>query len=64
MPEKVSTYIHQYNENWLHSTIGFITSFDKLSGKVDSIFKERDMKLSPPRKMGKQKNRKGCLKLT
>ena len=56
MPEKVSTYIHQYNENRLHSTIGFITSFDKLSGKVDSIFKERDMKLKA--RQGRWENKK------
>ena len=54
---KIVLYIHQYNYNRLHSAIGFITPFDKLSGKADSIFKERDMKLEQARQRRQENNK-------
>lgn len=45
----VATYVHQYNTQRLHSGIGFITPHDKLCGKAETIFKERDRKLEQAR---------------
>ena len=46
----VAMFIHEYNTKRLHSSIGFITPYDKLCGKADAIFKERDRKLQEARK--------------
>jgi len=43
--ELVEKYIHHYNENRLHSTIGYVTPRDKLEGREKKIFQQRDKKL-------------------
>jgi putative transposase len=41
----VANYIHHYNNERLHSAIGYITPNDKLAGRAELIFSERDRKL-------------------
>jgi len=43
-------YVYEYNYSRLHSGIGYITPYDKLTGRADEIFKERDRKLQTARK--------------
>jgi len=45
----VAEYIEHYNTVRLHSAIGYIAPADKLNGKADEIFKERDQKLEAAR---------------
>jgi len=58
----VAAYIHKYNTERLHSSIGYITPLDKLNGKADAIFKERDRKLEEARKR-RQQNAKNKFKM-
>lgn len=58
----VAAYIHKYNTERLHSSIGYITPLDKLNGKADAIFKERDRKLEEARKR-RQQNAKNKFKI-
>lgn len=51
----VKDYVNEYNFERLHSGIGYIIPFDKLSGKAKNIFKERDRKLEKARKRRKEK---------
>lgn len=51
----VEKYIEYYNTVRLHSAIGFIAPADKLSGRDQEIFKERDRKLEAARELRKQK---------
>jgi transposase InsO family protein len=50
----VGEYIEDYNYNRLHSAIGYIAPYDKLCGKAESIFKERDQRLEEARKRRRQ----------
>jgi transposase InsO family protein len=52
---QIDGYVRHYNENRLHSAIGYITPMDKLEGRDMQIFKERDQKLDAARKARKQK---------
>ncbi len=45
----VAEYIEHYNTVRLHSAIGYIAPADKLNGKDQEIFKERDQKLEAAR---------------
>jgi hypothetical protein len=45
----VKQYVDYYNEARLHSSIGFLTSQDKLAGREEVIFAERDRKLNKAR---------------
>jgi putative transposase len=45
----VAEYIEHYNTVRLHSAIGYIAPADKLSGRAQAIFKERDQKLEAAR---------------
>ena len=45
----VAEYIEHYNTVRLHSAIGYIAPADKLNGKAEEIFKERDQKLEAAR---------------
>ena len=45
----VGGYVHQYNTERLHSAIGYITPLDKLQGRAERIFAERDAKLARAR---------------
>jgi transposase InsO family protein len=52
---QIAEYIRYYNEERLHSAIGFIAPKDKLKGRDQQIFKERDSKLEAARELRKQK---------
>ena len=52
---QIAEYIRYYNEERLHSAIGFIAPKDKLEGRDQQIFKERDSKLEAARELRKQK---------
>ena len=43
--ELVERYIQHYNEKRLHSAIGYVTPMDKLEGRENKIFQQRDKKL-------------------
>lgn len=52
---QIDGYVRHYNENRLHSAIGYIAPMDKLDGRDMQIFKERDQKLDAARAARKQK---------
>ncbi|MBA3005916.1 MAG: DDE-type integrase/transposase/recombinase [Proteobacteria bacterium] len=54
----VEKYIVHYNTVRLHSAIGYVTPADKLNGRDQEIFKERDRKLEEARELRKQKRQK------
>jgi transposase InsO family protein len=45
LKKQIDHYITVYNTQRLHSSIGYITPFDMLSGRQEIIFKERNEKL-------------------
>ncbi len=45
----VTNFVKQYNEVRLHSAIGYVTPLDKLHGREQAIFDERDRKLEAAR---------------
>ena len=51
----VEKYIEHYNTVRLHSAIGYVTPADKLAGRDQEIFTERDRKLEAARELRKQK---------
>lgn len=51
----VAEYIEHYNTVRLHSAIGYIAPADKLNGKAEEIFKERDRKLEAAREQRRLK---------
>ena len=52
---QIADYIRYYNEERLHSSIGYVAPKDKLEGRDKQIFKERDQKLEAAREARKQK---------
>lgn len=52
---QIADYISFYNDERLHSAIGYIAPKDKLEGRDTRIFKERDQKLENAREARKQK---------
>lgn len=54
----VEKYIEHYNTVRLHSAIGYVTPADKMNGRDQEIFKERDRKLEEARELRKQKRQK------
>jgi hypothetical protein len=52
---QIADYIRHYNEERLHSAIGFIAPKDKFEGLDKQIFKERDQKLEAAREAREQK---------
>ena len=54
----VEKYIEHYNTVRLHSAIGYVTPADKLNGRDQEIFKERDRKLEEARELRRQKRQK------
>lgn len=52
----VTDYVHQYNSKRLHSAIGYITPADKLQGRAEQIFAQRDAKLAAARE-ARRRNR-------
>jgi transposase InsO family protein len=55
----VSDYVHQYNTKRLHSAIGYITPADKLQGRAEQIFAQRDAKLAAAREERKRNRMAG-----
>src|SRR5262249_51542297 len=49
----VARYVAYYNDVRLHSAIGYITPKDKLEGREQAIFAERDRKLAEARERRK-----------
>ena len=47
--EVVGEYVVHYNEVRLHSAIGYVTPADRLHGRQDAIFAERDHRLAQAR---------------
>ena len=52
---QIAEFVRHYNEDPLHSAIGYIAPKDKLVGRDSQIFKERDQKLEAAREARKQK---------
>lgn len=55
---QIADYIRHYNDERLHSAIGYIAPKDKLEGRDKQIFTERDQKLEAAREARKQKRLK------
>lgn len=55
---KIDQWIEEYNFVRLHSAIGYISPNDKLHGRAEQIFKERDQKLQNERERRKTNNRR------
>ncbi|WP_240910286.1 IS3 family transposase [Desulfopila sp. IMCC35008] len=55
----VGDYIHHYNNVRLNSAIGYIAPIDKLNGRSQEIFRERDEKLELARQARKKKRSGG-----
>jgi putative transposase len=51
----VAEYVEHYNTVRLHSSIGFVAPVEKLTGRENEIFKERDRKLEEARNQRKLK---------
>jgi hypothetical protein len=51
----VGEYVVHYNTIRLHGAIGYITPKDKLEGRAEAIFAERDRKLEAAREARKHK---------
>jgi transposase InsO family protein len=49
----VTEFVEHYNNRRLHSAIGYITPKDKLEGRAESIFAQRDAKLAAAREARK-----------
>jgi transposase InsO family protein len=54
---QIADYIRYYNDERLHSALGYVTPRAKLDGQEKQIFKERDSKLEAARETRKQKRR-------
>ena len=52
---QIADYILYYNNERLHSSIGYVAPKDKLEGRDKQIFKQRDLKLEAAREARKQK---------
>ena len=51
----VTTYVRQFNEERLHSALQYVTPLDKLLGREQAIFAERDRKLEEARALRAQR---------
>ena len=47
----VTDFVEHYNNVRLHSAIGYITPADKLAGREDAIWAERDQRLEATREL-------------
>jgi len=52
---QITDYVRYYNDERLHSSIGYVAPKDKLEGRDKQIFTERDQKLEAAREARKQK---------
>lgn len=53
----VASFVAHYNHQRLHSAIGYVTPADKLAGREQTIFAERDRKLAAARERRAQQRR-------
>jgi len=53
----VTDFVDHYNNTRLHSAIGYITPIDKLHGRAETIFAQRDAKLAAAREDRKAKRK-------
>lgn len=53
----VAEFVEHYNTRRLHSSIGYVTPVDKLTGREAAIFMQRDKKLECARELRAQKRR-------
>jgi len=60
----VEKYIGHYNTVRLHSAIGYVAPADKLNGRDQMIFKERDRKLEEARELRKQKRQQAYSRIS
>ena len=58
----VRKYVHEYNEVRLHSALGYVTPLDKLLGREQAIFDERDRKLEEARAQRAQRRQQRQLR--
>jgi transposase InsO family protein len=56
----VAEFVEHYNHHRLHSVIGYITPADKLAGREQTIFAERDRKLEAARERRAQARRQAA----
>ena len=55
----VAEFVEHYNNVRLHSAIGYIAPKDKLEGRAEVIWQERDQKLETAREKRRQKRAQG-----
>ncbi|APG45272.1 hypothetical protein A6070_02395 [Syntrophotalea acetylenica] len=60
---QIADYIRYYNEERLHSSLGYVAPKNKLEGRDKQIFTERDKKLEVAREVRKQKRQEGKQRL-
>jgi putative transposase len=58
----VADFVKNYNESRLHSSIGYVTPKDRMEGRHEQIWKERDLKLEKARERRRENRRKQRLK--
>jgi len=56
----VASFVAHYNHERLHSAIGYVTPADKLVGREQAIFAERDRKLATARERRAQQRRRAA----
>jgi putative transposase len=49
----VERFVEEYNTARLHSAVGYVTPKDKLEGRAEAIFADRDAKLAAARQVRK-----------
>ena len=54
----VGRYVEHYNTVRLHSAVGYVTPADKLAGREQAIFAQRDRRLAEAR-LARQRRRQG-----
>ena len=57
----VGRFVHHYNHSRLHSAIGYVTPADRLAGRQQAIFDERDRKLAAARERRAARRREQAL---
>jgi len=55
----VDEFVEHYNHKRLHSSIGYVTPWDKLQGREKEMFRARDEKLAGAREARRIKRKEG-----